>query len=173
MTKREKITAITIVLTRAPEGRRNLEGIGPCSLASRGGVARLYIPGTERTLAGWRTWNEARASWGAAANKEMWKRSVEALCSFMYVRATRHEGDHEMGDGNSNAICIVSQRYRCQYRTLWCDCFTRNDTLVIVVTYRSLSSIANRREHVGLLCVCHYPTTCPPRQLTNIRTLRV
>ena len=36
----------------------------------------------ERNSAGWRTWDEARA---AAANRENWRHSVEALC------ATRHK----------------------------------------------------------------------------------
>jgi len=36
----------------------------------------------ERNSAGWHTWDEARA---AAANRENWRHSVEALC------ATRHK----------------------------------------------------------------------------------
>ena len=62
-------------LTWAPEGKRKR---GRPKTTWRRTVEK------ERTLAGWRSWAEART---VAANRSEWRRSVEALC------ATRHPED--------------------------------------------------------------------------------
>ena len=73
--RQDKDTDINIVMSWAPEGTRKR---GRPKTTWRRTVEK------ERKEAGWRSWNEART---AAADREKWRCSVEALC------ATRHEED--------------------------------------------------------------------------------